>query len=107
VHDRIELLPLRIVIEDDRTEFFAVERPVGKDNFRAKEGGYLRECTGSRNNCLACEEVCVNDRDARGTQESRHGRLACSYAACQTNDCNGESGYAGLTVRRKEYRASS
>ena len=94
VHDRIELLPLGIVIEDDGTEFLAVERPVGKNNFRAKEGDYLRECTRSRNNCLACEKVCVDDGNARGTQESRHGRLARGYAACQTNDYNGESEHA-------------
>ena len=88
VHDGIQLLPLGIVIEDDRTKFLPVERPIRKDDFRAKGGRYLRERTGSRGDSFACENIGVDDRNARGAQESRHGRLACGYATCKTNDCN-------------------
>jgi hypothetical protein len=87
MHDLIQPLPLRFIIEDNRAELLPVQVPVRKEHGRTKRGDDAGEAPRSWSNCLTRKDVGVDDRDVvRAGEEARNGRLACRNSACETDD---------------------
>lgn len=71
--DRIQFLPLHLVVEDDSTDFLSVEGAIWEQHFRAEVCDDLSESFCSGLDYLPCEDVRVDDGYLSGLEEAGHG----------------------------------
>ena len=79
MHDPIQLFPLPLVVEYHGAEFLPIQVPVRLEYILAEvlDDGGISGCT--RQNRLACEQVCVDDWVSTGPEKRGNRRLPSRY----------------------------
>lgn len=86
VYNGVQLLPLRLIVENDCPKLLAIEASVREQYILSKLLDYLLEGFGTRQDDHTCQKVGINDLDFLLLEELGYGGLSCGYATGETND---------------------
>lgn len=92
MYNSVQYLPLLFIIEHDRTQLGSVQIAIRQEDVLAKDLDDARKSGCAGLDDLTGDEVCVDDGNVVGFEESRDSGFAGSNSACEADNWVGGLG---------------